>query len=197
MVNSQWRYTAGAQWDELKGEREWGINLSFTYKFNNQHRVKLSHQSRRDKTRLEFTQDSNQRFVGALNFRAGLESNELNKTILDLNMQYNANRFAANLEHASFYKDLNARSAYHQSRVSLSSSIAFADDAWAFGKPIYDSFALVNAHKSLENKVITLGRVENDYRADNRDFKTILLNDLSSYDNINIPVDIDDLAPGY
>jgi len=96
-----------------------------------------------------------------------------------------------------FYKDLNARSAYHQSRVSLSSSIAFADDAWAFGKPIYDSFALVNAHKSLENKVITLGRVENDYRADNRDFKTILLNDLSSYDNINIPVDIDDLAPGY
>ena len=197
LVNSQWRYTAGAQWDELKGEREWGINLSFTYKFNNQHRVKLSHQSRRDKTRLEFTQDSNQRFVGALNFRAGLESNELNKTIFDLNMQYNANRFAANLEHASFYKDLNARSAYHQSRVSLSSSIAFADDAWAFGKPIYDSFALVNAHKSLENKVITLGRVENDYRADNRDFKTILLNDLSSYDNINIPVDIDDLAPGY
>ncbi|ASM49353.1 hypothetical protein PESP_a1205 [Pseudoalteromonas espejiana DSM 9414] len=197
LINSQWRYTAGAQWDELQGEREWGVSLSLTYKFNNHHRVKLSHQSRRDKTRLEFTQDSNQRFVGALNFRAGLENNELNKTIFDLNMQYNANRFAANLEHASFYKDLKARSAYHQSRVSLASSVAFADDVWAFGKPIYDSFALVNAHKSLDNKVITLGRVENEYRADNSDFKPILLNDLSSYDNINIPIDIDNLAPGY
>ncbi|KPZ57809.1 fimbria/pilus outer membrane usher protein [Pseudoalteromonas sp. P1-25] len=197
LANSQWRYTAGAQWDDLRGEKQWGLSLSLTYKFNNQHRIKLSHRSKRDKTRLEFTQDSNQRFVGALNLRAGLENNDLNKTIFDLNMQYNANRFAANLEHASFYKDLNARSAYHQSRLSVASSVAFADDTWAFGKPIYDSFALVNAHKSLENKVITLGRVEDEYRADNSDFKTILLNDLSSYDSINIPVDIDDLAPGY
>ncbi|TMP13421.1 hypothetical protein, partial [Pseudoalteromonas sp. S2893] len=60
-------------------------------------RVKLSMMCRRFNKSLELTQDSNHSFVAALNFRSGLESNELHKTSFDLNMQYNAKRFAANL----------------------------------------------------------------------------------------------------
>ena len=195
--NSQWRYSLGGQWEGLAEESQWDVRLSVTYKFSNTRRAKLSHQSRRDKTRLEFSQDSNQRYVGALNIRAGLEKNDQNEAIFDLNTQYNANRFVMNFDHGSFYEQFNEDSAYHQSRLSLASSIAFADNSWAVGKPIYDSFALVKPHSSLKGKKVILGQYEDEYRADNEDFETILLNDISSYASTNVAVDIDNLAPGY
>ncbi|WP_350608750.1 hypothetical protein, partial [Pseudoalteromonas sp. MER144-MNA-CIBAN-0113] len=42
-----------------------------------------------------------------------------------------------------------------------------------------------------------MGQYEDEYRADNEDFETILLNDISSYASTNVAVDIDNLAPGY
>lgn len=195
--NGNWRYSLGAQWDEIADNAEWGIRLSLTYKFSNDRRLKLSHQSSRNKTRLEYTQDANQRYVGAFSLRTGIEHNDQNEALFDLNTQYNGNRFLASLDHASFYEQLNASSAYHQSRVSFASSVAFAGDDWAIGKPIYDSFALIKPHSSLKDKKITLGQYKDQYRANNADFDTMLLNDLSSYDSTVVSVDIDDLAPGY
>lgn len=195
--NGNWRYSLGAQWDEIADNAEWGIRLSLTYKFRNDRRLKLSHQSSRNKTRLEYTQDANQRYVGAFSLRTGIEHNDQNEALFDLNTQYNGNRFLASLDHASFYEQLNASSAYHQSRVSFASSVAFAGDDWAIGKPIYDSFALIKPHSSLKDKKITLGQYKDQYRANNADFDTMLLNDLSSYDSTVVSVDIDDLAPGY
>jgi len=165
--NGNWRYSLGAQWDEIADNAEWGIRLSLTYKFSNDRRLKLSHQSSRNKTRLEYTQDANQRYVGAFSLRTGIEHNNQNEALFDLNTQYNGNRFLASLDHASFYEQLNASSAYHQSRVSFAS------------------------------KKITLGQYKDQYRANNADFDTMLLNDLSSYDSTVVSVDIDDLAPGY
>jgi len=195
--NSQWRYSLGGQWEALEAQNQWDIRLSITYKFSNMRRARFSHQSRRDKTRLEFTQDSNQRYVSALNIRAGLEKNDQNEAIFDLNTQYNANRFVMNFDHGSFYEQLTETSAYHQSRLSLASSIAFADKDWAFGKPIYDSFALITPHASLKGKKVILGLYEDKYRADNNDFDTILLSDLNSYSSTNVAVDVDNLEPGY
>ena len=195
--NGNWRYSLGAQWDEIADNAEWGIRLSLTYKFSNDRRLKLSHQSSRNKTRLEYTQDANQRYVGAFSLRTGIEHNNQNEALFDLNTQYNGNRFLASLDHASFYEQLNASSAYHQSRVSFASSVAFAGDDWAIGKPIYDSFALIKPHSSLKDKKITLGQYKDQYRANNADFDTMLLNNLSSYDSTVVSVDIDDLAPGY
>lgn len=194
---NQWRYNLSGQWEEVDNENQLGFRLSISYKFNNSQRVKLSHQTRRDKTRLEFMQDSNQRYVGALNLRAGFEKNDQNEAVFDLNTQYNANRFIMNLDHGSFYEQLNENKAYHQSRLSIASSIAFANDSWGIGKPIYDSFALVKPHSSLKGKKVTLGEYAGDYRANNSDFDTILLSDINSYSSSNITVDIEDLAPGY
>lgn len=197
IIDSNWRYSLAGQWDEIDDNAEWGIRLSLTYKFDNDQRLKLSHQSRRKKTRLEYTQDANQRYVGAFSFRAGIESNDDNEALFDLNTQYNANRFLASFDHASIYQQLNVSSAYHQSRVSFASSVAFAEDEWAIGKPINDSFALVKPHSSLKGKKITLGQYEEQFRANNADFDTILISDISSYDNTAISVDVEDLAPGY
>jgi len=196
-ISDNWRYSLGSQWERITNKDQWDLRLSLSYKFSSSRRGRLFHQSRRDKTRLEFTQNSNQRYVGALNVRAGLERNEQNKAVLDFNTQYNANRFTMNVDHGSFYEQLNADSAYHQSRLSFASSIAFADTSWAIGKPIYDSFALVTPHSSLKDKKITLGQYKNQYRATNEDFETILLNDIGSYNSTSVTVDIDNLAPGY
>lgn len=194
---SNWRYDFGVQWDKTDQKSDWGVRLSFSYRLDNSRRTKLSHQTRRGQTRLEYTQDANQRYVGAFSLRAGIESNDENEALLDLNSQYNANRFLASVDHASFYQQLNANSANHQSRVSFASSLAFAEDSWAVGKPISDSFALISTHSSIKNNKITLGKYKGQYRASNADFDTILLNDIASYTNEAVAVDVADLAPGY
>ncbi|MGO2513813.1 fimbria/pilus outer membrane usher protein [Marinomonas polaris] len=195
--NGQWRYNFGGQWEENNGKEGWRAKLSLLYKFSNTQSARLSQQSGGKKTRLEFTQDSNRRYVDSFNYRVGAEKNDQDEAEFDLYAQYNANRFLASIDHSSSYEELSSQSADHQTRLSFSSSIAFADGDWAVGKPIYDSFALVKAHSSLESKKITLGKYNNQYRASNEDFPTILLNDINSYSRSTVSVDVDDLAPGY
>lgn len=195
--DSDWRYNVGVQWDEIAEKNDWGVRLSLFYKFTNSRRGQLSHQSRRSKTRLEYTQDANQRYVGAFSFRAGIESNDENDALLDLNTQYSANRFLVSMDHVSAFEQLDSNSASHQSRVSFASSLAFADTEWAIGKPISDSFAVVSAHSSLKSNIVTLDKNKKQYRANNADFDTILLSDVNSYTSSSVSVEIDNLAPGY
>ncbi|ALS33648.1 hypothetical protein PTRA_a2573 [Pseudoalteromonas translucida KMM 520] len=195
--DSDWRYNVGVQWDEIAEKNDWGVRLSLFYKFTNSRRGQLSHESRRSKTRLEYTQDANQRYVGAFSFRAGIENNDENDALLDLNTQYSANRFLVSMDHVSAFEQLDSNSASHQSRVSFASSLAFAETEWAIGKPISDSFAVVSAHSSLKNNIVTLDKNKKQYRANNADFDTILLSDVNSYTSSSVSVEIDNLAPGY
>lgn len=195
--NGQWRYNFGGQWEENNNKQGWRAKISLLYKFSNNQSGRFSQQSAGKRTRLEFIQDSNRRYVDALNYRAGVEANDRDKAKVDLYAQYSANRFLTSFDHSSAYEELNSQSVDHQTRLNLSSSIAFANGDWAIGKPIYDSFALVKAHSSLENKKITLGKYNNQYRASNEDFSTILLSDINSYGRSTVSVDVDDLAPGY
>lgn len=197
LYNSQWRYSLGGQWEENSGKEGWRARLSLLYRFSSARSARLSQQSGGKKTRLEFAQDSNRRYVDSFNYRVGAEKNDQDEAEFDLYAQYNANRFLSSFEHSSSYEELNSKSADHQTRLSFSSSIAFAENDWAIGKPIYDSFALVKAHSSLESKKITLGKYNNQYRASNEDFSTILLNDINSYSRSTISVDVDNLSPGY
>ncbi|SBS27476.1 Fimbrial Usher protein [Marinomonas spartinae] len=197
LLNGQWRYNIGGQWEQTNGENGWRVNLSLTYRIATAKRLRSLYQSKRSRTRLEYTQNSSRRYVGAFNVRAGVEKNQQDKAMLDLNTQYTGNRFLTSFDHASYYQQLSAQSSRHQSRLSFSSSIAFAQNDWSVGRPIYDSFALVKAHSSLKNKKIVLGRSNGKYKASNEDFDTILLNDVSSYDHSSVTVDVDDIAPGY
>ena len=194
---NQWYFSLGGQWQETEQHQQWSFNLSLSYQFSQRQRLKLSHQSKYDKSRLEFTQNENQRFVGALNFRAGLEKNNNNEAVFDLNSQYNTNRLSLGFDHGTYYQHLNGNLLSHQSRASAAASIAFADSQWGVGKPIQNSFALISAHPSLADKTIKLGLQEEDYLATNSDLQTVLLTDMNAYDRATIGVDVEDLAPGY
>ena len=195
--NGQWRYNVGGQWGQKNGEDNWQVKLSLVYKLSDLRRLRFINQSKGKRTRLEYSKDSDQRYVGALNVRAGVEENDQDKVIFDLNTQYNANRFLTSFDHASYYDQFNSQSARHQSRISFSSSIAFAGNNWAIGKPIYNSFALVEGHSSLKDKKISIDKVDDKYRANNEYFDVILLNDITSYSRSTVSIDVDNLAPGY
>ena len=195
--NGQVLYNFGGQVNQDDGNPDWSVNLAVTYKFNDTERLKLSHQTEHDRTRLEYTDNGDLRYVGAYSVRAGVEQNDQDKAQLNLNAQYNANRFLASVDQESYYEQLNSQSATHATRVSLSTSLAFAGGDWGIGKPIYDSFALVKGHPSLEGKKITLGQFNDQYRASNDALDTIVLSDIPSYNKSNVAVDVADLAPGY
>jgi len=193
----QWYYSLGGQWQETEQEQQWSFNFSLSYQFSYRQRLKLSHQSKYDKSRLEFAQNEDQRFVGALNLRAGLEKNNNNEAVFDLNSQYNTNRLLMSFDHGTYYQHLNGNVLHHQSRVSAAASIAFAGSQWGIGKPIQNSFALVSAHPSLAEKTINLGSQGADYLATNSDLPTLLLANINAYDRATVAVDVEDLAPGY
>ncbi|WP_462175261.1 fimbria/pilus outer membrane usher protein [Pseudoalteromonas gelatinilytica] len=197
IFSNSWRYSLSGQWEDLNNEKQWGWRANLSFEFSSSRRVKASHLSNRNKTRLEYTQDESQRYVGALNIRTGIEKNERNEAVFDLNTQYSANRYLLSFDHATYYEQLNAKNAVHQSRLNWATSVAFADSQWGVGKPVQDSFALVRGHESLAGKVISLGLDGEQYRANNSDFGTILLSDINSYDNATVNLDVADLSPGY
>ena len=67
----------------------------------------------------------------------------------DFDVRFTANRFEAGLDHT--YTDFldTTRPATQNSRATVGTSFAIASTGYAFGRPIYDSFAIVKRHSSL------------------------------------------------
>lgn len=191
-----WRWGLRANWDNLNEQSDLNFALSINYRFDQNTRYNLALDTRNDKQRLDYSYTGNQQFVDSKTVRLGLERNDTQQAAIDFNAQYNANRFLIGADHASDYTQLD-ESGIHQSRVNFSTALAFAETDIAFGKPISDSFALVQAHQSIQDKNIKLGRSQEYYRAANDQLGPILFSDINSYDETTLAIDIDDLEPGY
>lgn len=82
-----------------------------------------------------------------------------NDTQVTGELEYAANRFDASVEHTlqgTSFSDSDLTE--QRSRMRLSSSIAFADGHFGFGRPVDSSFALVHAHDSLDGADIAVNK---------------------------------------
>jgi outer membrane usher protein len=83
------------------------------------------------------------------------------------------------------------------STVSASGAIAFADDHVAVGRPVSDSFAIVIPHESLENAALRVGGDDKHVRPSSDRVGPLLVSDLPSYSDSQLPVAADDAPAGY
>lgn len=70
---------------------------------------------------------------------------------LDTDARYAANRFEIGVDHTYTEFLYRNRPAAQNSRATVGTSFAIADNGVGFGRPIYDSFAIIKRHPTLRN----------------------------------------------
>lgn len=111
---------------------------------------------------------------------------------------YIGNRFAATVSHGAFGRDFSSIGDRHVTSLRVGSSIAAAGNAWGVGRNIFDSFAIVRPHPSLDSPVIVGDTLaQGGYVARSGLFGGAVANNLMSYINQSVRHDALDPPPGY
>ncbi len=114
---------------------------------------------------------------------------------------YAGNRGDVSLTHASRIDGLSsggggARSADERTSLRVETGIAMADGAMSFGRPIRNSFAIVETHETLGARDLSLG--PRDKEIGHSDWLApALIADISPYTQRRVEFDVDNLPAGY
>jgi outer membrane usher protein len=91
---------------------------------------------------------------------------------------------------------VDGRAVDQRTTLTAGTAVAFADGAFAVGRPIGNGFAIVEPHTSLDGSTITIGAQSRNGAAS--DFLgPALVSDLSPYSAAHLPIDVADLPVGY
>lgn len=145
--------------------------------------------------RAEF-QDSGGRGIGAWTAAADLDRTA-SATTFNASGSYLTNRFELGMNQIAAYD--GARDEITDVRTSLhaGTSIAFADGAFAIGRPIQDSFLVAKTHSSLDGKPIRLDPQDRNEEARSGALGPGLEPDLSAYSRRTLVYDVPEAPPGY
>jgi len=112
---------------------------------------------------------------------------------------YIGNRFDASVAHVAFGNDFGDITDEQITTVRFGTSIATAGGRVAVGRPIFDSFALLYPHPSLQGRRVVVGDTLEGgrYYASSGALGPAVANSLSSYANQTIVYDVEDVPPGY
>ncbi len=83
------------------------------------------------------------------------------------------------------------------STISAAGTIAFADGYVAVGRPVNDSFAIVIPHELLDSAVLHVGVDDKRVRPSSDGLGPLLVSEIPSYSDTQLPIVADDMPPGY
>ncbi len=108
---------------------------------------------------------------------------------------YTANRFIASAFHREEFSDDDSNR--RTTGLRFGTGIAFADGRVAVGRPIDGAFVIAEAHPSLEDRDVFLGREGRFYAARSDGLGPALLSGYSAYRPARVTTDAEDLPLGY
>ncbi|MEM9027308.1 MAG: hypothetical protein AAGC70_02965 [Pseudomonadota bacterium] len=123
--------------------------------------------------------------VGNFGGNVALETADDDVTVTG-HVVYNAKRFFASAESEYVVPDLYNTEAYHSARSRLSSGFAFADGCFAMGRPVTDSFGIVDRHPPLGKAKIKVNEGRHGTTAIADAWGAALVPDLSRYRTNNM-----------
>lgn len=145
-------------------------------------------------SRFGYSRKTNSTSVGGYTTEIELRDNDdTQRTTFDA--EYTANRFLTSFSVDT--SDASDRSSTTTSTLRFDTSIAFADRVFGVGRPINDSFALVNSHKTLEGREIRVSPAGNTYTSRSTWFGAALVPGLGRNATKTIGFAVDDLPLGY
>jgi outer membrane usher protein len=190
-LTSNLAVTANVMYDDVPGRRETSALISLNWQFSNNSSLRAEYDGRDDRARLAY-QTLHGQGVGSYNAYAEV-SRSPDDSAFNGSFNYIANRAELGLSHfTAFDGGDNGRTS-----MRLGTSIGFADGAVSVGRPIYDSFAIVQPHKSLKGADITVNPTPFGYTSNSGQLGTALESNLSSYADRTITVDASNAPSGY
>jgi outer membrane usher protein len=187
--------TSEAAYQDRGGRRDHGIRVALTYRFERRSSMTAEVDTRRDGGRLAY-QTSSGRGVGSYNAQAaidyfdGVGSFNGNANIL-------LDRAEVGAAHLTSYARDENRIVDQRTSVRFGTAIAYTGGSVALSRPIYDSFALVKPHRTLDGASVYVLPNDDEYLSRSGRFGPGVAPDLSSYTPQIITYDVPNAPIGY
>lgn len=197
-LNSRFRVTGGVEYGKDAIRRtNFGVRIGIIALFGGDKRANIDYRSRLDTTRATFSKSSGNN-VGSFGYDFGLTDAPSDVTA-DANFNYIGNRFDARASFFSRGDDFGSITDRKGARLQVGTSLAFADGAFGVGRPIYDSFAVLQPHSSLSDEEVVSGRSLRGerYEAHSGVLGGAVQSNLGSYAKQNFQFDFADADAGY
>jgi len=163
-----------------------GTFLSLTYRFNRRSSVRGDYDSRYSRSRLSY-QTSGGGGMGSYTLSSDVERSDIGVGA-SVNANYYGNRAELGFSHFGIFdRDLGA-STGQRSSIRFGTALAFADGEVGIGRPVYDAFALVKAHRSIRNHAVLVDPSGTSATASTGVLGSALQSTLSSYSDRSLTV---------
>jgi outer membrane usher protein len=142
------------------------------------------------------------RGVGAWNAQIELDHAPAKEDALEMagvngSAGYTANRADLALSHHTGLAGLNTNKIEQRTSATMGTAIAFADGAFAVGRPVTSGFAVVGPHANLPDSDVTVGSGPDGKSAASDILGPALVSDISSYSPSRVQVEVSNLPNGY
>jgi outer membrane usher protein len=189
-------FTGDARYERDTFGRHIGAFLSLTYRLNRYSNLRGDYDTRFNRARITY-QTYRGSGTGSYNINADLERSDggVGATV---NANYFTNRAELGFSHFGTFEGEFGPSTSQRSSIRFGTAIGMADGTFSVGRPVYDSFAVVRAHRSLKGADVILDPAGAGYgsTANTGRLGTALYPSLSSYSERNIVVDAPLAPPG-
>ncbi|PML80004.1 fimbria/pilus outer membrane usher protein [Enterovibrio norvegicus] len=181
------------------GDDEFSGTLTLSWPLGRKTRVVSRFQSENRYAGLDVSYQDAVGNTGGISAFASVETQESTDANLNASIDYTGNRYQASIDHATRYSDINQDVRTHNTRVEISSAIAFSGTTFAIGREIGEAFAVVSKHSTLSENRVAVDPAEDEKFA--RVFlegnSHVLVSDLAAYSDQIISYHVDNLPPGY
>jgi outer membrane usher protein len=117
--------------------------------------------------------------------------------IADASASYSGTHFEMSADHSRRVIRLGNNTVSEITSVSGAGAIAMADGFVAVGRPVSDSFAIVNRHQSLADASVRVSPSETSARGASHVFGDALVPDLPAYSHTQLTVELENAPAGY
>lgn len=163
-----------------------GTLLSLTYRLGRRSSLRADYDSRYDRARLSY-QTFGGTGLGSYTLNADVEHSDIG-TGASVNANYYGNRAELGFSHFGIFEQDLGASTGQRSSLRFGTSLAMADGAVSIGRPVYDAFALVKAHRSIRDHEVLVDPTGDSAAASTGALGTALQPSLASYSDRSLIV---------
>jgi outer membrane usher protein len=194
-VNSALSFSSDATWEDGARGDDFSVRFAMIFRLGTTDTLRAEYDTRDDRMRLGL-QGFRGRGVGAFNYNAEVERTP-GSGGFNGSLTYLANRAELGLAHFTQFDEDFSGVIDQRSSFRFGSAIGWADGSFAIGRPVYDAFAIVRPHNSIEAANISLNPDQGSYTSRTGALGTALVNDLGAYAERTLSLSVDGAPAGY
>lgn len=197
-VTPRIRATAGVEYGLATAFRSaFGVRVGLTMALGGRTRASADYRSRTESYRATMSRGADSQ-IGSFGYDLSVAKFG-DDTQGDLQMNYIANRFEARANLTTGGNSLGGVFDDQRARLQVGTSLAYADGTFGIGRPIDNSFALIQPHEALQESGIITARSlsRSSYYARSGALGAAVQGDLSAYSEQSVQYDAAEVGAGF